>query len=68
MHTLKGHQEEVFQLSWSPHFESILATSGSDRRVIVWDMARIGDIKDDSLGGDPPELMVFKKKKISSLF
>lgn len=62
LHSLKGHEEEIYQVSWSPHFESILATSGSDRRVIIWDMARIGDVQDESLG-DPPELMVKTRKK-----
>jgi len=58
LHTLQGHQEEILQLSWSPHHESILATAGSDRRIVVWDLARIGDdLSSEDAEDGPPELL-----------
>lgn len=59
VHVLRSHKEEIYQLAWSPHHETILATASSDRRVLVWDLARIGDelsIQDAEDG--PPELLV----------
>ena len=59
LHTLQGHQVEILQLSWSPHHESILATAGSDRRIIVWDLARIGaELSAEDAEDGPPELLV----------
>lgn len=31
------------QVGWSPHNETILASSGADRRLMVWDLSRIGE-------------------------
>jgi histone-binding protein RBBP4 len=31
------------QVGWSPQNETILASSGADRRLMVWDLSRIGD-------------------------
>ena len=31
------------QIGWSPKNETILASCGADRRVMVWDLSRIGD-------------------------
>ena len=30
-------------MQWSPHNETILASSGTDRRLHVWDLAKIGE-------------------------
>lgn len=57
IHVMQHHKEEVYHLAWSPHHETILATAGSDRQVLVWDVARIGDDKPIS-GDGPPELLV----------
>lgn len=59
LHTLTGHDKEVFQVAWSPFNESVLASSGSDRRVCVWDLSRIGleQTPEDAEDG-PPELLV----------
>lgn len=57
IHVMEHHKEEVYHLAWSPHHETILATAGSDRQVLVWDVARIGDDKPIS-GDSPPELLV----------
>ena len=42
LYTLRGHQKEVYQLSWAPFDNSILASCGADRRVNVWDLSKIG--------------------------
>lgn len=31
------------QIGWSPKNETILASCGADRRLMVWDLSRIGD-------------------------
>ncbi len=60
IHTFEGHQDEVLQVSWSPHNETIFASSSSDRRVNVWDLSRIGEEQtvEDAEDG-VPELLVF---------
>jgi histone-binding protein RBBP4 len=35
LHVFDGHSDGVYQVSWSPHNETILASSSSDRRVQV---------------------------------
>jgi WD40 repeat protein len=59
VHSFVNHEGEVFQTQWSPFNESILASSGSDRRVDVWDMTKIGmqQSAEDAEDG-PPELLV----------
>ncbi|CAM9456306.1 unnamed protein product, partial [Phaeothamnion confervicola] len=64
LHVLEGHRDEVCQLvccslvQWSPFKESVLASCGADRRVCIWDMARIGEEQtaEDAEDG-PPELL-----------
>jgi WD40 repeat protein len=59
IHSLKTHQSEILQLSWSPHHESVLATASSDRRILVWDLSRIGsDQSPEEMQDGPPELLV----------
>ncbi|EPY49913.1 kinetochore protein Mis16 [Schizosaccharomyces cryophilus OY26] len=43
LHTLEGHEDDVYGLEWSPHDEPILASSSTDRRVCIWDLAKIGE-------------------------
>lgn len=59
IHSLRGHQDHVLQVAWSPHNETILASSAADMRIHVWDVSRIGDEQsaEDAEDG-PPELMV----------
>ncbi|GAB4819128.1 hypothetical protein N2152v2_006174 [Parachlorella kessleri] len=46
------------QVGWSPHHETILASSGADRRLMVWDLSRIGDEQSPEDAEDgPPELL-----------
>lgn len=42
LHTFIHHTDEVLQLGWSPHNETIFASSSSDRRVMLWDISKIG--------------------------
>lgn len=48
----------MIQLAWSPHSETVFASSSSDRRINLWDIARIGEEQtpDDQDDG-PPELL-----------
>lgn len=59
LHIFAGHNEEVFSVQWSPHHETILASSSSDRRINIWDLSRIGEeqTQEDAEDG-PPELLV----------
>ena len=43
LHVFDHHNEEVFQIGWSPKNETVLASCGADRRLMVWDLSRIGD-------------------------
>ncbi|KAH8874667.1 Histone-binding protein RBBP4 [Schistosoma japonicum] len=45
-------------VQWSPHHETILASSGTDRRLHVWDLSKIGEEQsaEDAEDG-PPELL-----------
>ncbi|XP_006837888.2 WD-40 repeat-containing protein MSI1 [Amborella trichopoda] len=49
---------EVYEVAWNPKSETILASSGADRRVMVWDLDRIGEEQaaEDAEDG-PPELL-----------
>ena len=48
----------LLQVQWSPHNETILASSGTDRRLHVWDLSKIGEEQsaEDAEDG-PPELL-----------
>lgn len=58
LHTFVHHQDEILQLAWSPTNETIFASSSSDRRVMLWDVSRIGleQTPEDAEDG-PPELL-----------
>lgn len=45
LHSFESHKDEIFQVQWSPHNETILASSGTDRRLHVWDLSKIGEGK-----------------------
>jgi len=42
MQTFEGHTDQVYNIEWAPHNESILASCSADRRVGIWDLSRIG--------------------------
>jgi histone-binding protein RBBP4 len=58
LHTFEHHTEEIFQIGWSPKSETILASCGADRRMMIWDLSKIGDEQtpEDAEDG-PPELL-----------
>ena len=37
LHVLRGHKAEIFSASWNPTNKNLLASSGVDRRVMLWD-------------------------------
>lgn len=52
------HTGEVYQVAWSRHSETILASSAMDKRVLVWDLSLIGDEQSaDEANDGPPELL-----------
>lgn len=57
VNTLSDHQDEVYQIAWSPFHESVLATGATDKHVHVYDLARMADPPADP-ASDPPELLV----------
>lgn len=58
VHALERHEEQVLGLAFSPTEPAALASASADRRVILWDLSRIGeeqDPGDEEDGG--PELL-----------
>lgn len=68
LHSFESHKDEIFQVQWSPHNETILASSGTDRRLHVWDLSKIGEEQsaEDAEDG-PPELLVSDALYLRSL-
>ncbi|CAC5360166.1 ACAT [Mytilus coruscus] len=44
LHSFDSHKDEIFQVQWSPHNETIIASSGTDRSLHVWDLSKIGEV------------------------
>lgn len=38
LHSFESHKDEIFQVQWSPHNETILASSGTDRRYYTYSL------------------------------
>ena len=58
MHTFIGHTDDVTGVAWAPFNQSVFASSGADRRAIIWDCTRIGDEQDpEDAEEGPPELI-----------
>lgn len=58
LHSFESHRDEIFQVQWSPHNETILASSGTDRRLHIWDLSKIGEEQSAEDADDgPPELL-----------
>lgn len=59
LHSMELHEGEVTQVAWSPHDDPILASAGTDRRIVIWDLRNIGQEQtpEDAEDG-PPEIMV----------
>lgn len=43
LHTMMGHSDAITSMEFSPHQDGILATSSQDRRLILWDLFKIGE-------------------------
>jgi histone-binding protein RBBP4 len=53
-----GHTDQIYQVAWAPFNECVLASSGQDRRVHVWDVSRIGQPQSHEEAEDgAPELL-----------
>ena len=58
LHSFEAHKDEIFQVQWCPQNETVFASSGSDRRLMVWDLARIGEEQShEDMEDGPPELL-----------
>ena len=43
LHSFEGHNDHVVRVEWSPFNVGVFASSSSDRRVIVWDISKMGE-------------------------
>ena len=59
LHVLEGHSGAVFSGAWSPVMRNVVATAGMDRRVIVWDLNRIGLEQTAEEAEDGPAELLF---------
>lgn len=59
LHSFESHKDEIFQVQWSPHNETILASSGTDRRLHVWDLSKIGEEQTPEDAEDGPAELLF---------
>ncbi|KFD72195.1 hypothetical protein M514_01390 [Trichuris suis] len=72
LHSFESHTDEIFQVQlgllcgivyamvqWSPHNETILASSGTDRRLHVWDLSKIGEDQSVEDAADGPSELLF---------
>lgn len=61
IYSLDGaHTGEVTNVNWSCFHEHVLASSGVDRRVVVWDLSRIGDeLTSEEAADGPPSSSLF---------
>uniref|UniRef100_A0A061QYU5 Histone-binding protein RBBP4 n=1 Tax=Tetraselmis sp. GSL018 TaxID=582737 RepID=A0A061QYU5_9CHLO len=58
LHSLGHHTGEIYQLGWNPHKESVLASSAEDRRLMLWDLSKVGmDQSSEDAEDGPPELL-----------
>ena len=71
LHCFEQHEEPVYSLHWASHDKRYFASSSQDRRVMVWDIAKIGsEIKaEDELDGASELLFIHAghKSKVNEL-
>lgn len=58
VHSFEGHAGEVLAVGWHADTPGILGSASADRRVHVWDCARVGEEQEpDDAEDGPPELL-----------
>ncbi|KAI3404542.1 HAT2 [Candida oxycetoniae] len=60
VHTMMGHTDGITCMEFSPHKDGILASGSQDRRLILWDLFRIGEEQqqEDAEDGCPELFMM----------
>lgn len=60
LHTMMGHGDAITCLEFSPHKDGIVASGSQDRRVIIWDLSKIGEeqVQEDAEDGCPEIFMM----------
>ncbi|CAK7895353.1 histone acetyltransferase type B subunit 2 [[Candida] anglica] len=60
LHTLMGHSGSISSLEFSPHRDGILASGSEDRRLILWDLFKVGEeqAQEDAEDGCPELFMM----------
>jgi len=60
LHTLVGHKKAITNVEWDPFHDNIVASSSMDRRVILWDLTKIGEeqLPEEAEDGVPELLMM----------
>lgn len=53
------HGDDVLSLQWNPDFSPGFATTSGDRRVIMYDLSRIGEEQNEEDSSDGPPEMLF---------
>ncbi|KAG7662198.1 HAT2 [[Candida] subhashii] len=60
LHTMMGHGDSITCMEFSPDKDGILASGGQDRRLIIWDLFKIGEEQqqEDAEDGCPELFMM----------
>ena len=57
--TFVVHEDAVNKVEWCPHNHLVFSSAGSDHKVNVWDISKIGKEQTaDEKADGPPELLV----------
>lgn len=60
LHTMMGHSDAITTIEFSPHQDGIIASGSQDRRVMLWDLSKIGEeqVQEDAEDGCPELFMM----------
>lgn len=60
LHVMMGHQKPITNVEWDPFHENVIASSSTDRRIILWDIHKIGEEQqpDEAEDGVPELIMM----------
>ena len=65
-YTFKSHKEDIMTVRWNHKYESIFASSSLDRRLLIWDLSKIGaELNEADKEDGPPELLFMHGGHIS---